>query len=918
MTRSFDGRMSEESYNPEIYKIFEVLRNMLDIPADPSIGPITTREGALWLDRQSGGDMKYYSEGLWKILFQDRFRMTGEILSPIQPDRPISGQLWLNDGVLMYYSGAEWLPVKSVNVDTEFNLSSFEQFLLISPIEASGDTVVDPETGQHKSQFLLPSADLDKFFINGQFTNGYDRVSNVAIQYPTDGMQGKVASAVHMNPSKLTSITKKLIRFEKLNPIIPVPETNTEYYGFHSGIGHLLLKTNTSNSEYSSVPEGILLSPLASIAYDFVLAITYKFQDARQEGVLHKEKIRLSGSNSVYIGEVIDPICVFVQGMYLSEDAANYTYDSLNGFLNLPLEAKMDVGVLALPSKEIGTVTELDGSGNGIVTVTGTYTRPVVFVSGEMVDKTLADYTVGTGVDINKLYIKDAVVGMKYAIAESLGADEGSQLFVKSGITTTSIPCSFEEIPGDMDIILFVEGLLISQKDINRNPVDGSIATYGMTEGMGYSLFKDPANRLIFNDTVSFTTVPTPSMDDVLVYVDNFLICDSSAVYTTKLPNTGVPGETKLLMANGAETWHIFERGTGWTPISSSETTLIEELNGTALGYASSRKSISVLQNFGDIEAVYYAYSFANGIEEPLSPGNIQTNEVDDTYRIAFNHTYPMNTNSLSVWTNGIRQYPNTSLDAENPNGIVELESSKIKLPEPIESNLFYIIERPEKAESKACQREILDINNRVPGTSNIYQTNVPLYPGNLRVFISGYRQPASAYKIIDPYTLMVTEPLIGSMDNYPIETIEVDGEIKEITHTMYDKILIETRQDYNLREITLPVRYPGQKEWTTAVTNLQDPRQGGDGLPKSLLNSKDFIMIYINGAAYGKEYSIDLDRESIVLLNQETISLLGVDYLQEYFSQNPEAYEAWQQKNGYIEYTPTNFKVDQITFEWR
>lgn len=918
MTRSFEGRVSEESYNPELYKIFEILRNMLDLPLDPSIGPITNREGALWLDRQNGGDMKYYSEGLWKLLFQDRFRMTGEILSPTQPDRPVTGQLWLNDGILMYYSGAEWLPVKSVNVDAEFNLSAFEQFLLISPIEASGNVVVGAGQEQ-KSQFLLPSVDMDKFFINGQFTSNYERVSNVALQYPTAGMQGKVASAVHMNPSKLASITKKLIRFDKMNPIIPVSEVNTEYYGFRGAVGHLLLKTNTSSSEYTSVSEGILLSPLAAVAYEFVLAITYKFQEARQEGVLHKSKIRLNGSNSVHIGTIIDPLCVFVQGMYLDENSANYTYDSVNGFLNLPLETKMDVGVLALPSKEIGTITELNASGNGVVTVNGKYNRPIVFVSGVNVDKALADYTTGTGTNANKIYIKNAKVGMRYAIAEIEGVDEGTKLFVKTGTTNASgsIPCSFSEVSGDTDVILFVDGILVSQKDITRNPVDGSITVYGMVAGMSYLLLKDPGGRLVFNDTVSFTTVPTPSMDDALVYVDNYMICDSSTVYTTKLPATGVPGETKLLTSNGIEQWYIYTKGSGWNPVPSADTELIEALNGTALGYTTSRKSISILQNFGDVEATYFAYSYANGIEEPLLRGNIITNDEEDTYRIAFNHTYPMNANALSVWMNGIRQYPNMSVDPANPDGIVELESSKIKLLSPIVSNLFYVIERPEKAETKSCQREILGINNRVSGASNVYQTNLPLYPGNLRVFISGYRQPSTAYKIIDPYTLMLIDPVVGSMDNYPVETIEVDGEIKEITHTMYDQILIETRQDYNLREVTLPVRYAGQKEWTASLTNLLDPRQGGDGLPKSILDSKDFVMIYINGAAYGKEYVIDKDRESIILLNEDVTSALGVDYLQQYFLENPEAYIEWKSQNGYAEYQPKPHN-DRITFEWR
>lgn len=923
MARSFNGRQSEELYNEELYKLFEVIKNIVDVPIDPSIGPATTREGALWLDRQAG-DLKYFKEGMWQLLFEKRFRTVNEILSPAQPENPVPGQLWLDDGMLMYYNGAEWLPVKSVNVDTEFNISSFEQFLIISPIQANGNQVVEyvdmngngvPDTAVYKSQFLMPSVDMDKFFINGTFTNDYERVSNVAIQYPSDQLQGKVASAVHVNPSKLVGITKKLIVIDKLNPIIAIPELNTEYYGFKGGTGHLLLKTNDASTEYVSVPQGIQLSPLAAAMYDYVMTITYQFKDIKQEGHFSKGKVSLNGSNSVYIGYMTDFFNVFVQGMYLDEDSENYTYDSQKGFLNINLETRLDIGVIAFHKKEKGTITTVDEQNRGIVTMNSTFNKPIVFVYGESL-RGIADYVQGTGDDSNKLFVVDALPGMKYSIVETMGETDDTKMYVKDGVATgNTISCSFDEIPGDTNPILFLNGLLVSQKDIVRDATDGSITCYGMVAGMDYILLKDPASRLVFNDTVSFTTIPTDSMDDAIVYVENQLICDSSTVYVTKLPEGGTIGEVRLLLSNGTEQWYRYEMTTGWTPIVDPEA--IDNLNATSLGYSTSRKSISILQNFGPVDCVYFSYSFANSVEEPLLRGNIVTNNTESEYKIAFNHNYPVGTNALSVWLDGIRQYPNRNIDLSNPDGIVEVDSARFRLPEPIAGNLFYVIERPEKSETKACQRQVLTLEDRVEGTINVYQTSIPLYPGNVRVFIGGLRQPSTAYKIIDSYTLMIKDPVIGSANNFPVETVEVDGRIVNITHSVYDKILVEVRQDYNLREITLPVRYAGQKEWNIAAINSSDLRTGGDGLPKTILDSKDFIMIYINGLAYGKEYTIDKDNGSIILTNEEVTSCLGVDYLDRYFKNNPEAYLDWQRRHNYAEYVP-NPITDKITFEWR
>jgi hypothetical protein len=134
------------------------------------------------------------------------------------------------------------------------------------------------------------------------------------------------------------------------------------------------------------------------------------------------------------------------------------------------------------------------------------------------------------------------------------------------------------------------------------------------------------------------------------------------------------------------------------------------------------------------------------------------------------------------------------------------------------------------------------------------------LYPGKVTVFISGYRQPNTAYKILDPYTIMVNNVIVGSIDNYPIEmTTDANGDMISITHSVADEILIEVRQDFSTNELELKAAIAGKYTWMAS-----------EGIPASLLATKDFIMIYINGAAYGSEYIISKETESITLTNED------------------------------------------------
>jgi hypothetical protein len=571
-----------------------------------------------------------------------------------------------------------------------------------------------------KSQFLLPSADMDRFFISGSYTDNYDKLTNTAIQYPSSELQGKVASAIHVNPGKLTNVTKRLVMINKTNPIVMVPESNTEYYGFKDGLGRLLIKANGPLTSYTSIAGGIKLSESTANTVDFVLAVTYEFSQVKQSGLLQKGKVVLSDTSSIYVGQLIDPMCVFVQGMYLDDNLSNYEYDYASGYLKLPSIKKMDVDVITFPMKETGDITDATDPRGGMVHVVNTYTKPLVFVYGETMNYSIADYVIDS-IDPSIIYIKNAEAMMRYAIVETEGTEIRDKMFVKAGIVPAagsggivSIPCTDDdsidpssgdtilaEIPAGIKPILFVDGILVSQRDLKRNS-DGSITAYGLTTGQDYVLLKDPGDRLIFDDLVNFITIPTPHADDALVYIEDSLICDNSAIYISKLPTSGVDGQIKQLVTSTGSAWYVFNGITKlWDMMPRvshpEDTALITQLDSTSQGYAVSSKSVSILQNFGTKDCSYYAYTFANSVEQPLQYGNIITNDVDIEYNVGYKTPYEPNTNELAVWMDGIRQYY-----------ITEVSSRTFKIPEAVRSNLFYVVEKPERSESISCQRQIL------------------------------------------------------------------------------------------------------------------------------------------------------------------------------------------------------------------
>ena len=891
-------RQGDQLLNRDLYNHYLALKYLLNSRDTSPNSTDEVPEGALYLDKDSG-TIKFYFKKKWNDLYNGSLLTANNIMNK-QIDGLSAGQLYIDEnGVLNYYDGSQWSVVKSVSTEQTYIPTMFDQFLLLNNMQAADDLVVNG--GVSYEQFLLPDVAKDRFFVGGNLITDATVISGgMGLQYPQTTINNKPVSTVHVNPNRLIDIIKKAIVVDKTKNItgqsINILEPNTEFYGFKTitsglikhGGGTLLVK----GIDYSSVNSSILLNPTAVTAYDLILAVTYVYSSTQSEGSLDKlNAISIAQKNSLYIGNVDSTkLCVFGQGLCLDNDAYSYA----NGFVNFdtayPLPEKIDITAITFAIRNNGTV-----AGNGTFTTTDTFVKPLVFVGSVETDLALTDFTRNG----NIYTVSGALSGMSYTVIET------NHIFVSSGTVTNtngSITIPYDASAFDVDHmpILFVNGVLISPRDIRQNmsnETTGYLTVHGLTNNQTYSLLKTDlvySTIIPFDDVLYSTTLAgdkNKNISSAMVYLKNTanpdkkLICDVAATNVFVLPATGINGELKLYNS----TWHKYnEDSKTWVQYNTdTDAVLIEKLNIITQGHNTGAKTVNLLTDFA-VGTVCDVMTFmcAKSVEEPLMVYEFNgTNGIITDTGCKFNtlvtQLYIPGNNTLSVWTDGIRQYETQEINSST------FELKDFKMDDIDEMNIFYVIESLESGESNACERDILNRSNRIPGVPNAYQTNMPLFPGNIKVFVNGYRQSNSAYRIIDTNMILFNDVIDN--DSYETET----------------KILIEVRQDYKLREITVPVQYAGQSVWTAQY----------DKIPDVLFDSTDFIMIYINGIAYGENYIVDTERKIIKLNNADITNKLGVDPLNVYFQKNPNIYQKYREKNGEYQAKPIS---DTVTFEWR
>ena len=187
----------------------------------------------------------------------------------------------------------------------------------------------------------------------------------------------------------------------------------------------------------------------------------------------------------------------------------------------------------------------------------------------------------------------------------------------------------------------------------------------------------------------------------------------------------------------------------------------------------------------------------------------------------------------------------------------------------------FYIIERPEAGEIKSCVVEEL----KNPVGINTYITNEAiLAPGVPRLFIDGYRQPQNAYIINNMNTITLIEPVLTEAKNTVMVTNEY-GESKFVEVESRSTVIVEVRRDYRLREKTVELTKDVLEYMIQGATAVFDSGMifaKDQKLPQDLFMSKlTEINIFVNGAAYGKDFTKMKDQDAIVLTNLNIVNLL-------------------------------------------
>ena len=1003
------GRSSEQLYNEELHKIYESIKHLLEIPENNALAPTAKLDGSIWLNRKDNTLKTYQkSTGKWKNIFDSKFQIIDNITSQFPPANPIKGQLWIYEGALFWYTGTEWVPIKSqVSDGLDLDLSLFKNFLFVTQLNERGSNVIDTELLKEYSkkiemykegkldldnddffksfakwqlgdyytgdvfnpdnisglslQFLVPDTHNMRMFLDGKLDTKYKEVSRVCVQYPAEYIKLKQKSGyVHINPGHLKKIEKLLIKVDRTTAKIEFNSVDFELYGFkqHSPFGTLLFPENEQDDGgYIKTEEGAILSYQQAQNYDYILVVMYDFNWLKMTGCLNHGNSEISKS-TYYIPNYKVPMNIFVSGYNLEETA--YTKHNLSKTITINENtSNFVVNGFETVFREFGFVRQIDINYNAVIKLDKKYKRPLILMNGEAIDVIPTGSRTGlNGATYdshrNIIRVPDGKLNMVWAVAELAGdpLDPDFDMFVQDGIVTSAdnnainkltaagvpvvppvkinrkvITFDTADVKKSDKLSLFVNGLYLDPTEIEVDYINGKIYFEGdPTASYIYILLKDRYDRLLNNQEPFKSAIHVGKFNESMVYVNGSLIMNHAPLIDFRAPEElGEPlyNQIKFFIMNEIRDpdtneittigdYYIYNKkldndGTDistWEKLSDEESKIVDGLTNS---YVNLSDAISIMLDSSvyDVQkdiVEAYGYKYASYEGHPIQIGNIEITQsqlddptlyhnpnTEDFKSFNIEESFTPGYNLLSVYVNGIMQYD-----------IIEhADGSGFTLPEAITEpiHISYIVESPDQFDDKYVQRIVLDENNAVPGSSNVYRTyplniknyepKFSLYPGQVIVYINGIRQPQSSYTILDNYTIMFNDEyntLIGNTYNYPDEVlldenhipIKTDkGEIFKIHHDRADKILIEVRQDFSRIESYVP----GNRSKTADYSvNIQ-----ANNLPTEILDTNDEILIYINGLFPGLKlndgiryaYSRDTQRGTIDILDPDVCEII-------------------------------------------
>lgn len=320
----------------------------------------------------------------------------------------------------------------------------------------------------------------------------------------------------------------------------------------------------------------------------------------------------------------------------------------------------------------------------------------------------------------------------------------------------------------------------------------------------------------------------------------------------------------------------------------------------------------------------------------------------------------------VMVWLNGVRQYPeknyviepefvgdilkgyniifghyegDTLVESVDDRGYTPVPVGKghytdTTAEEPICGMLTYIIQKPESGATKACRYIVLDNNNCINGSHNVYTTkdlkpeyidtetfmrdtshDFSLFPGNVTVYADGIRLPRGAYTVLDNYTIVINsdKQFIGSKDSYPEHKyIDAYGNVKVHRHLRPEELLVEVRQESRWTERTIET----DQSFNGDIYVLSDNSQ----LPVTILDTQDTILMFVDGLYHGLTqndgYVIDKTLGAISIRDATVLNAMLKDDIETYLSLHPE-YIGMLPKE-IAAYRTRKKKGHNLTIEWR
>ena len=710
--RSFNsGRQSDLLYDDELHQITEAVRHVAEIPPEGK-KPKGKLSGSLYLNQQKNELEAYHRDtDEWRPVFKEKFQIIDGIMNVLPDADPVKGQLWIYNGVLCYWDGNAWKPAKALAQDaSEFDLSLFEDFLLVSPLHHKGNTIVEDEditafkdarrkyllgkldgkTGaeyvgdgkkwevgdkldytetylpdillQGKTQFMVPNINVDRVFSGGLLNDTYEVANPYTIQFYKDYVKDRTISCVHLNPGKLSKISKKLYKIDRDNPRIPHPTHYTEFYGYQVGdpLGNLLLpeKTQDDGGYFTdNNDKGIILSYDQCQNYDYVLAITYEFAWMKATGKMTHVDSR-DTTSAFYIQNFMGPSSLFVDGYEIGNDA--FQADSLTKTIKVNENVNgREVETLHTIRREFGFVRHVNLKNQAVIETVQDYRRPLVFMNGEAMNASVGDVTaynrdyfdIPTAVADRKLgrfEVNNGKMNMCWTVVElcdravdGTGPDDihhDYDMFESEGLVPAPNAAGKVAIPYHSDdiclsqtpdgklvashLVLFVDGLLVNRKDITLDVANKTISVPGLKQGQDYILLKDKYDYFADQDKM-LPAVDVDRLTDSLVYLNGHLLCENRQLITTALTlSSGAHNEIRLFPET--KTACIYSKTTGeW---SAPNAKLYQEIMTFADSYKNSTRAIQYHIPITPQDVVHvYAFNCANDYSNTITIENYYT-----------------------------------------------------------------------------------------------------------------------------------------------------------------------------------------------------------------------------------------------------------------------------------------------------